>query len=397
MGTHCVRQVQEDRRFPLSRPTKQSRMPMVVQVVRQYAPSRGGLEDVVANLAKSLPSHGYNTRVVTCDTLFSEPGRTLPARETIDGVEVVRIPWHGSPRYPLAPTIFRELSGADLIHVHAVDFFFDALAWGWPLHLRPMVATTHGGFFHTSNYRAIKRFWFQSMTRASSVAYRSIICCSQSDLELFSRIAARKTVLVENGVDSLKFASDRKGRPAKRLTTIGRFSRNKRLDRMLQTMKVLTTLDDEWTLDIIGSPSDLSVENLRGSIEALDLQRSVTVHVSPENNRIRDLLADSSLFVSASEYEGFGLVAVEAMGAGLVPVLHPNDAYRALSRKHGDIVLADFSSPEAAASTIRTAFETFASSTDEARLRLRGAANTYSWDGVAARYADVYASALETR
>ena len=34
---------------------------------------------------------------------------------------------------------------ADLIHVHAIDFFFDYFAVTKPIHRKPMIATTHGG------------------------------------------------------------------------------------------------------------------------------------------------------------------------------------------------------------------------------------------------------------
>lgn len=348
----------------------------------------------MANLAKALPTHGFRTRVVTCDRLFTETGVTLPAQEIIDGVEVIRIPWSGSTRYPIAPAVFGKIRDADLVHVHAVDFFFDALAWAWPLHQRPMVATTHGGFFHTKNHAMLKKVWFQTITRASASAYRALVCCSQSDLDLFNSVAAKKTVLIENGVDSLKFAGNQQAAAQKRAVTVGRFSVNKRLDRLLHAMKSLIARDPEWRLDIIGSPSDLGPADLDALIAGLGLREHVAVHLSPENTQIRELLANTSLFVSASEYEGFGLVAVEAMGAGLVPVLHANDAYRALANKHVGLALADFSDPEAAASIIQGTFETLSKRPDVVRSAMREAAASYSWDGVAARYAELYADAL---
>jgi alpha-1,3-mannosyltransferase len=128
----------------------------VVQVVRQYTPSRGGLEDVVSNLSRSLSRRGFEVRVVTLDRLFRAPDQVLPTREVIDGIEVVRIPWRGSSRYPIAPQVFRLIGDADLVHVHGIDFFYDALAWTRPFHRKPMIGTTHGGCFHTRNHAALK-------------------------------------------------------------------------------------------------------------------------------------------------------------------------------------------------------------------------------------------------
>ncbi len=172
----------------------------VVQVVRQYTPSRGGLEDVVANLSRSLCDRGFAVRVVTLDRLFRAPDQILPAHELIDGVEVVRIPWRGSSRYPLAPQVFRHIADADLVHVHGIDFFYDALAWTRPFHRKPLIATTHGGFFHTRNYAALKKLWFGTATRASALAYHAVVCCSQSDHQMFEPIAGHRARLIENGV-----------------------------------------------------------------------------------------------------------------------------------------------------------------------------------------------------
>eukprot|EP01032_Pedospumella_encystans_P002727 gene2727-3209_t len=170
----------------------------IVQVVRQYAPSRGGLEDVVSNLSRSLAARGFGVRVVTLDRLFRAPEDVLPLHEMIDGVEVVRIPWRGSSRYPLAPAVLRHIADAELVHVHGIDFFYDALAWTRPFHGKPLIATTHGGFFHTKKYAAIKKLWFQTATRASALAYDAVVCCSQSDHHMFAPIAGHRARLIEN-------------------------------------------------------------------------------------------------------------------------------------------------------------------------------------------------------
>lgn len=370
--------------------------PLVVQVVRQYAPGRGGLEDVVANLSRLLMQRGFRVRVVTLDRLFQSRDRVLPEREVIDGVEVVRIPWKGSTRYPLAPGVFRHIGDADLIHVHGIDFFFDALAWTRPLHGKPMVATTHGGFFHTPKFAAIKRVWFRTVTRLSALAYRALLCCSRSDMALFSQIAAQRAVLVENGVDTAKFADLSSATPRRRIVTIGRFSVNKRLDRLFNAMQALQSLSPEWHLDVVGSPSDLSEEDLYGEIARRGLADHVTLHVGVDNAAVRRLFAQASLFASASEYEGFGLVAVEAMSAGLVPVLHPNDAYQVLAGQHPGISLADFSRPEESAARIERAYQDLLADPSGIRAEMMAAASVHAWESVADRYIDVYRRALGT-
>ncbi|UVD56507.1 glycosyltransferase family 4 protein [Rhizobium sp. Pop5] len=365
--------------------------PLIVHVVRQFLPNRGGLEDVVANLGRQTVRRGYRVRVVTLDSLFTAPEDKLPPRENIDGIEVVRIPWSGSSRYPFAPQVFRHLGDADLLHVHAIDFFFDALAWGRLLHGKPMIVTTHGGFFHTRKFAAIKKIWFRTLTRASAMAYRRVVCCSASDLKQFSEIVP-ESVLIENGADIGKFANTASRRAKRRVVTIGRFSVNKRLDHLLDAMAVLKTRDPEWHLDIVGAESDLNRTDVESEIENRSLTGRVTLHVSPDNDTIRRIIAEASLFASASEYEGFGLVALEAMSAGLLPVLNANDAFQTLAGRHPVIGLADFNNPEAAAAATESAYDGLARQPDAVRAELLDAARGYSWDIVAGRYIDLYRS-----
>jgi alpha-1,3-mannosyltransferase len=370
--------------------------PLIVQVVRQYPPAQGGLEDVVSNLSRALCTRGFRVRVVTLDRVFSDPGHRLAEFEVIDGVEVVRIPYRGSTRYPLALSVFRHLTDADLVHVHGVDFFFDALALGRFMHGAPMVATTHGGFFHTRKYAQIKKIWFQTVTRLSASAYAAIACCSASDLALFHTIQPHRSVLVENGVDTRKFADLSAPTPVKRMITIGRFSENKRLDRLLEMMAALVSREPEWRLDIAGSPSDLSVADVEALIAKNGLRQHVDLHVSADNETLKHLISQSSLFVSASAYEGFGLVAVEAMSAGLLPVLHQNNAYAALAAKHKEIHLADFAHAQASADAVLRAYQALSQNAD-LRLDLQVATQGYSWERVAQRYIDIYRKASGER
>lgn len=365
--------------------------PLIVHVVRQFLPNRGGMEDVVANLARQTLRRGYRVRVVTLDSLFTTPENKLPVREIIDGIEVVRIPWSGSSRYPVAPQVFHHIGDADLIHVHAIDFFFDALAWGRFLHRKPMVVTTHGGFFHTRKFLVIKKVWFRTLTRLSAMAYRRVVCCSASDLSQFVQIAP-DGIAIENGADIGKFADAASRTPERRLVTIGRFSVNKRLDHLLDAMAALAKRNPGWRLDVIGAESDLNANDVRREIAARSLETSVTLTISPDNRTIRDIIARASLFVSASEYEGFGLVALEAMSAGLQPILNSNEAYRALAGRHEEIILTDFTRPEAAADAIEEAYRKVTTEGAALRVNLIDATNAYSWDAVAQRYMDLYRS-----
>lgn len=379
---------------PLTVRAVSTQRPLIVHVTRQFLPNRGGLEDVIYNLCRQLVKRGFRVRVVTLDRLFSNPDLALPKTELIDGIEVVRIPWRGSSRYPVAPQVFRHIRDADLVHVHAVDFFFDALSWTRLLHGRPLVATTHGGFFHTTNHARIKKIWFQTVTRLSCMGYRQLACCSLSDATLFRRIAGEQTIMIENGADLSKFSDRGSKVPTRRVVTIGRFSSNKRLDHLIRTMVPLVRKDPAWRLDIVGVESDLNRADLERLVSDTGLQDKIGLHVGLSNEEVAALLGQASIFASASEYEGFGLVAIEAMSAGLVPILHENQAYRELAKKHRLLTITDFSNPETAAKAVEAGFARLQAEGGELRDKLMQDAAIYSWETVTDRYLAAYEEAV---
>lgn len=363
----------------------------IVHVVRQYSPSIGGLEDVVRNLALQQKDRVASVRIVTLDRLFTDPGTSLLHHDVIDGIEVVRIPYSGSSRYPLAPSVLGQISDADLVHVHAIDFFFDFLAMTRPVHRRKLVATTHGGFFHTRNFARLKSVWFNTLTRFSASQYSALACCSTSDLDLFNKISPGKSVLIENGVAIEKFRNAAALHPERRLLTLGRFSSNKRLECLIEMMAVLCAEDPRWHLDIAGMESDLTRNELLQMAETRGVSGNVDVHVGLTNTQLRDLITRCSLFVSASEYEGFGLVLIEALSAGLIPVVEANEAFRVIAEKHSVVRTVDYSKPRQAADVVKSEYLEL-----EQRPDLREdavhAARAYGWPSRARQYEDLYRS-----
>ena len=50
------------------------------------------------------------------------------------------------------------------------------------------------------------------------------------------------------------------------------------------------------------------------------MRDAVEIVVNPDEDKVRQLMGHCSVIASASEYEGFGVAAVEGMSAGLFPV-----------------------------------------------------------------------------
>lgn len=95
---------------------------------------------------------------------------------------------------------------------------------------------------------------------------------------------------------------------------VGRiFYPTKGLDLLIEIINKLTKINDNFEVVVVGDGPDM--QKFKTEIENNNLQSSITV-VGESNNVIKDYL-DSSIFVSTSRVEGFGLVLTEAMECGL--------------------------------------------------------------------------------
>lgn len=376
--------------------TKQDNM-RIIHAVRQFHPSVGGLENVVMELARAQIERGHNLRIVTLDRIFDVADRErLAAREKISGIEIIRIPFYGSRRYPVAPSVLKHIGDTDILHVHAIDFFFDFLAWTKPLHRRPLVASTHGAFFHTSFAATLKRLYFRTVTRLSAACYDAVVAVSPADHDLFSSISSN-VICIENGVNIRRFLAAGASNPRKRIVAIGRFSLNKRLDRLISCLAELRACDPDWSLVIAGRASDLTASDLMSLAARAGVGNCVSIVESPSDDELQRIIHECSVVASASDYEGFGLAAVEGMAAGLFPLLSDIPPYRRLVAGTGVGMIVDFSDPASAAWNFLQRWAEVTKSYGQMRSAAIEAARNYEWGPVAAKYLQLYESVLAQR
>jgi alpha-1,3-mannosyltransferase len=366
----------------------------IIHIVRQFSPAIGGLENFVKSLAKEQVEDGLDVEVVTLNRIFHQKDKEyLDESEIVEGIKVTRLPYKGSYKYPFAPSVIKKIITADIVHVHAVDFFADFLSLSQFIHKKPLVLSTHGGFFHTTDASFIKKLFFNLITRYTLKNYQAVVACSESDWWTFDKIRKKKLFLVENGVDVHKFASSVVKVTNKRLVFLGRFSKNKRIDLLLIFFSKLVAIDSEYQLLIIGKDWDNTLEQINSLIHKFDISAHVTVLCDLDDIEIKTYLDNAAFMVSASEYEGFGLSIIEGMSAGLIPICSDIPSFTKIIMNAGVGINLDFSDDSQALTVdefINTQLVEFPQLTDKAR----SAAKTYSWSIKATEFAGTYETIL---
>ena len=370
----------------------------VLHVVRQFSPAVGGLEDFVLNLANRQRRRNIEAEVLTLDRTFTDRSRRLPSQGEVAGIPVRRVGFTGSHRYPLAPASLGHLQAFDLVHVHGVDFFCDYLAVTQPWHRKRLLLTTHGGFFHTHRSMALKRLYFRTVTRSVLRRFAAKFASSEHDQALFGPILGHRLRLLENGVDIGKLADCAARQFSPAFVAIGRFAEHKGLERLLETHDALCEHLPEARLELIGNDWDGTLDVVRRRREMMRHGGSVHISTGLDDARVRAALKASCFFVSASRYEGFGLTLVEAMSAGLIPIVNAIPSFRTILSNAGVGLAIDYAQePTRLAHSIAGFVASVRAHYAGARAAAIAASQRYDWERVERRYAGAYEAVLGVR
>ncbi len=172
----------------------------------------------------------------------------------------------------------------------------------------------------------------QSVRKARKII--AVSDCTKQDIAKFMKAPEEKVVVVYNGVDSeiknkklvdsRKMLKDKFGVEEKFIVFVGTIQPRKNVMGLINAFDKLrgTEIFDNYQLVIAGKKG-WNYEDIFKSIREMGLTKKVifTGYVTSDDKKL--LLANSSLFVFPSFYEGFGLSILEAQRVG-VPVITSN-------------------------------------------------------------------------
>jgi glycosyltransferase involved in cell wall biosynthesis len=195
----------------------------------------------------------------------------------------------------------------------------------------PAVFTAHGWAF-TEGVASGRRAVFRIAEHLAAALCERIIVVSEYDRRLALRegvCAADKLVKIHNGVpDVPQRARPGEARPRTRVIMVARLDAPKRQAELLDALRA--TGPDGWELDLVGDgPGE---DALRRSVAELRL--TDRVRVLGLRADVPELLAGAQVGALVSGFEGFPLVTLEYMRAGL-PVVASEVGGVAEAVRHG--------------------------------------------------------------
>lgn len=194
----------------------------------------------------------------------------------------------------------------DLVHAHLFPTIYWASLAARGLKVK-LVYTEHSTSNSRRNkwyFRPIERFMYSRFNRIISISQQT-----QDALTSWLRQCDERFVVINNGVNTLKFASVTSAVIPRSLIMVSRFASSKDQETVIRAMK---QLDNGVILYLVGDGEN------RARCESLAKELGVSEQVSFLGSRsdVLELIASSYIGIQSSNWEGFGLTAVELMAAG---------------------------------------------------------------------------------
>ncbi|XOQ13611.1 MAG: hypothetical protein ACFWTY_06210 [Shouchella clausii] len=279
--------------------------------------SYGGAEKLLTEVAPSMKKKEISIDIMVLkdkDTGFKE---YLHQK----GIKIIESPYG---LYSLLNIFFikRYLKKYNIIHVHLFPAqYYVSLANKLSFKKNYIITTEH----NTHNKRRNRKL-YKPLEAYIYREFNKIICISdatKANLNTWIKSTKDKSVIVSNGVEinkysqakaySKEYISDKLNSNDRLLLMVASFTSQKDHITLLRAIKMLP---QNFKLILVGEgPTRVKIEN-----QILNLDLVDRVIVLGARNDVPKLMKSCDIFVLSSFWEGFGLVAVEAMAAGKIAI-----------------------------------------------------------------------------
>ena len=295
----------------------------VLNIVKYYYPSVGGMETYVRQLCSGIRKHGIEPSVITINNI----ARIKTACERIDQVPVRRVAcqlrlFSQPVSLSFGQEMRRLISETDLVHLHCP--FPNAEMLSNSFALKPLVVTWCADPANT-RWRKLFPLFRSALIRVLEMASK-IILIGPNLLEYSPTLQPyqHKCEVIPLAYSHAKGAETistvRKLNPVRPIILfVGKLRKYKGVEYLIRALPHLP----EVLLRIVGNGEEMS--NLRQLTNKLGIDSRVSFLANVPNEHLPDEYKNADLFVlpSIDASEAFGIVQAEAMSYGL-PVINTN-------------------------------------------------------------------------
>jgi glycogen synthase len=296
--------------------TRDPRPLRILMVTPRYLPQVGGVERYVDVLSRRLVERGLSLTVLTTD-----PTRTLPRNERVDGVEIVRVPaWPRGRDYYFAPDMYRIVRRGtwDVVHVQSYHTLVAPLTMLAASHAHtPYLLTFHGGG-HSSWLRSRLRRAQWTLLRPLLARADRLVAIARFEIDLYGGaldLPRDRFELIPTGIDlpTDVGAPPSDNRNEALIASVGRLERYKGHHRLIEALPEIIRRKPDARVWIAGSgPYE---QALRRRARELGVAERVEIRAVPAEDKLA-MAADLSrvaLVVLFSDYETLPIAVLEAL------------------------------------------------------------------------------------
>ncbi len=306
-----------------------------------YPPTLSGVTLVVQKIAREMVARGHAVTVVTASN------RHLPYQSEDRGVRLERILgipnpfWWEGPMPFIGTWTIRRLADQfkpDIIHCHDnayLGLVLPMVNWGnsekliSSCYTLPEFFTQFTRLFslETSTETLMWKYYLANLNR-----YQHIVFCTRThEREFRSHGLTPPTTVISNGVNVERYCPDgmpgeervrRYLPPAPRILSVGRLMKDKRLDLLVNAMRVVCNKIDAHLM-LVGRGSESG--NLKNHIRQLNLENNIHLLGYVPEEDLPAIYRASTLFTIPSMVEVQSIPALQAAVTGL-PIVAANSA-----------------------------------------------------------------------
>ncbi|WP_104135621.1 glycosyltransferase [Cryobacterium sp. Y62] len=281
----------------------------IVHVINSL--STGGAETLVVDLATSMRDLGHEVIIIAIG-----PGRGVPYETAMARELNVRFLGRSPYDVTVLPRLWKALRGADVVHVHLFPSLYLVALASRKAHL---LYTEHSTWNRRRDkwiFRIADRYAYRKYTQLTAISegVRESLLRYMSTLKVESSVA-----VVANGIGDVFFSSElrmrREANTNFKLIAVGTLDDRKNFGDAIRAVAESPSVQ----LSIVGDgPQRGHLQDLIESLRVAD-----RIHLLGPSNDVSSLMSTHTALISTSKFEGFSLVAAEAMALGL-PVIGPD-------------------------------------------------------------------------